>query len=65
MFACHKTPDGAERACASWLAVVGREHLAVRLALLMDRLDPSALAPGDGWPPLYASYDELAEANQT
>jgi hypothetical protein len=61
MFACHKTPDGQERACASWLAVVGQDHLAVRLAVLMDRLDPAALVPGEGWPELFTSYAEMAE----
>jgi Family of unknown function (DUF6283) len=63
MFACHKTPDGAARACASWLAVVGAEHIAVRLAVITGRLPMEALTPGEGWPVLYGSYEELAEAN--
>lgn len=33
MFACHKTPEGKEQACAGWLAVAGRDHLGVRLAV--------------------------------
>jgi hypothetical protein len=60
MFACHKTPDGLERACASWLAMVGQEHLAVRLAVLMDRLPREALMPGDDWPELFDSYEAMA-----
>jgi uncharacterized protein DUF6283 len=63
MFACHKTPDGQERACAGWLAVAGFAHLGVRLAVLTGRLDPAALAPGQGWPELYGSYQEVAAVN--
>lgn len=64
MFACHKSPDGRERACASWLAVVGADHLGVRLALALGRMPPEALSPGEDWPPLYSTYEELAEANR-
>lgn len=60
MFACHLSQDGRERACAGWLAVAGVEHIGVRLAVAMDRLDPAALAPGDGWPPLWDNYAEMA-----
>lgn len=60
MFACHKTPDGQERACAGWLAAVGIDHLGVRLAVAQGCLDPRALSPGDGWPELFGSYEEMA-----
>lgn len=60
MFACHKTPDGRERACAGWLATTGRHHLGVRLAAALGRLDPAALEPGPGWPDLFDTYDEMA-----
>lgn len=63
IFACHKTPDGGERACAGWLAVVGYDHLGVRFAIMTGRLDPAALKAGDGWPELYPSYAALAAAN--
>ena len=63
LFACHKTPDGKERTCASWLAVVGHRHLGVRLAVAAGRLTEAALEPGEGWPELFGSYEELAEAN--
>ncbi|MEU2106456.1 DUF6283 family protein [Nocardia sp. NPDC019255] len=62
MFACHKSPEGREEACAGWLAVAGVEHLGVRLAVASGRLDPAALSPGEGWPPLHESYDEMAAA---
>lgn len=63
MFACHASPEGAERACASWLAVEGRNHIGVRLALAMGHLDPAALRPGPDWPALHPSYAHLAAAN--
>lgn len=63
MFACHKTVEGRDRACAGWLAVAGVEHLGVRLAVAMGRLEASALEPGEGWPELYSSYEEMAAFN--
>lgn len=63
MFGCHKSPEGAEMACAGWLAVEGHRHVGVRLAVATGQLDPEALHPGEGWPELYASYQEMAEFN--
>jgi hypothetical protein len=64
-FGCHKGEPGTgtDLACAGWLAVAGSEHLGIRLAVIMGRLDPGDLRPGDGWPDLYGSYEELAAAN--
>lgn len=59
-FACHKSPEGREEACAGWLAVCGTEHLGVRMAVLAGRLEPEDLRPGEGWPALFGSYDEMA-----
>ncbi|MDH6284065.1 DUF6283 family protein [Prescottella agglutinans] len=61
MFACHKTREGAEQACAGWLAVAGGDHIGVRLAVIQGRLDPTTLAPGGDWPPLFDSYTEMAD----
>lgn len=61
IFACHQSKEGAEIACAGWLAVVGHRHPGVRLAVLSQRLDSNALQPGAGWPPLHASYPEVLE----
>jgi hypothetical protein len=60
MFACHKSPEGREEACAGWLAVCGIEHLGVRMAVLAGRLDPEHLRPAEDWPELYDSYDQMA-----
>ena len=60
LFACHKTTEGREQACAGWLAVAGRDHLGVRLAVATNRLPAEALDPGDGWPALFDSYIEMA-----
>ncbi len=62
IFACHHTSDGAEVACAGWLAVCGHFHLGVRFAFLSGRLDPAKVGPLPGWPPLFDSYDEMAAA---
>lgn len=60
IFACHKSPKGREEACAGFLAVEGASNLAVRLAVAQQRLSGEALRPGEGWPPLFASYEEMA-----
>jgi hypothetical protein len=59
-FACHKSPEGADEVCAGWLAACGIEHLGVRMAVLTGRLEPEHLRPGEGWPELFATYDEMA-----
>lgn len=61
MFACHKSAEGKEIACAGWLAVCGYWHLGIRVALAHGRIDPSALVPKEDWPELYDTYDEVAE----
>lgn len=60
LFACHKTPDGAERACAGWLAVEGHAHPAVRLAVVTGGLPVCALTPGQDWPELHPSFAATA-----
>lgn len=63
MFACHHTADGAQVACAGWLAVCGHYHLGVRFAVADGRLDPAAVyGDRDGWPDLFDDYDEMAAA---
>lgn len=60
MFACHKTAEGQEQACAGWLATVGIEHIGVRYAVVTGRIPGSALHPGDNWPELFDNYAEMA-----
>lgn len=60
LFACHKSPEGREEACAGWLAVAGVEHIGVRLAVARHQLPASALSPGEDWPELFGSYAEMA-----
>jgi hypothetical protein len=64
MFACHKTAEAKEIACAGWLAVAGWEHLGVRLAVITARLPRDALNPGDDWPDLFGSYEGRPSAEQ-
>lgn len=62
VFACHHTQDGAEVACAGWLAVCGHLHLGMRFAFATGRLNPAKVGPLPGWPELFGSYDEMAAA---
>lgn len=59
MFACHQSRVGEEIVCAGWLAVHGRESIAVRIAVLEGRVPVQALDPGEDWPPLYADFDAM------
>lgn len=56
LFACHKTPEGEERACAGWLAREGANHPTVRLAVLLGDVPACALDPGEGWPDLHPDF---------
>lgn len=56
VFACHESRVGEEIACAGWLATAGNAHPGIRLAVMQGRLDPEALAPAPGWPPLHPTY---------
>lgn len=58
LFACHKTAEGGERACAGWLAVEGSGHVTVRLAVVTGALPADALAPGPDWPPLFDTLEQ-------
>jgi len=62
MFACHKSAEGREEACAGWLAAVGYEHIGVRIALTRGDLPVAAMEPGEGWPELFGTYEEMADA---
>lgn len=58
-FACHQSREGAEIPCAGWLAVVGRAHPNVRIAVMEGRLDAKTLdLPPDG-PTLHSTYGEV------
>ncbi|MFD4908992.1 DUF6283 family protein [Kitasatospora purpeofusca] len=67
LFACHSgDPDDLRNAdtdvaCAGWLAsgAATAGNLRVRLAVAAGRLPAECLTPREGWPELYASYDEM------
>lgn len=65
MFACHMTAEGREKPCAGWLAVAGRQHLGVRLAVAVGAIPGRLLDPGDDWPALFGSYEEMATRQGT
>lgn len=60
LFACHRSPEGDELACAGWLAAVGYNSLHVRLLVSYGKIPAEALNPGDDWPELFLDYDEMA-----
>ncbi|WP_100112514.1 DUF6283 family protein [Streptomyces alboflavus] len=63
--ACHRDQPGTTHAwrwCAGFLAVVGEQHLGVRLALAMDALPPQAVNPPADWPDMYPDLDALLTA---
>lgn len=64
LFACHKSPEGGERACAGWLAVEGANHPLVRLAVVTGSLPERALVPGEGWPDLHESFVATRDHDQ-
>lgn len=61
LFACHKSPEEAERACAGWLAQEGVAHPVVRMAVLTGDLPSCSLTPGEDWPELHATFYETME----
>ncbi|WP_408580788.1 DUF6283 family protein [Burkholderia cepacia] len=61
VFACHQSKIDDEFACAGWLAKVGHRHPEIRLAVTRGQLEPSALAPGNGWPALHDNYADVLE----
>lgn len=67
-FGCHSSAPGtgakAPLTCAGFLAVAGHENIGVRLSVLNGTIASEALSPGEGWPELYDSYDDMAEANR-
>lgn len=64
MFGCHKGEPGtnADLACAGWLARFGGNHVNVRLAIAFGRLPVEALTPGEGWPELHETWDDVVAA---
>lgn len=58
-FACHKTPEGKERACAGFLLVQGADSNRVRLCMGPDWNLGMVTASG----PLYGSFRKMALAN--
>lgn len=59
IFACHLSKVDKEIPCAGWLVAHGWDSIAVRLRLLTRKLDPAAMYPGEDWPELHATYDEM------
>lgn len=61
MFGCHESGTEKPATCAGFLLRGADHNLAVRLAFLRGRIDPSHLS--DGGRDLHASYASMATAN--
>jgi hypothetical protein len=61
VFACHKSRDGGEFPCAGYLAAVGRSSLRVRMLAAYGLIPAEALDPGEDWPALFETYEEMME----
>ncbi len=60
MFACHKSSEGQEKACAGMLLVEGPNLNSVRLAVALGKIDPHEVTAAG---PLYENFREMAKAN--
>ncbi len=60
VFACHKSLEGKEQACAGYLLVAGMNNWSVRLAAIRGRLDLAEISASG---PLYDSYADMLAAN--
>lgn len=64
VFICHKSHAGQpRRICAGWLATVGVQHLGMRLAVALNQLDGTRLAPEPGWPELFADHHQMVTSH--
>lgn len=61
IFACHQSREGEEFACAGWLARYGYDSIAVRLMVMGGKIDAEALQPGEGWPELHETFEDVIE----
>lgn len=59
MFGCHTSPTDPPALCAGWLAIVGRAHLTIRVAILWGYLPEKVLQAGPHWPELFTTYEEM------
>ena len=59
MFACHQSKEGTEVVCAGWQAVYGHYHLGARIAASVGTISPDGFAPGEDWPELHTSFDQV------
>lgn len=61
IFACHKSKEGKDAACAGFLLRGADHNMSVRLAMMQGRYDPESVT--DGGHDLYDSYADMALAN--
>lgn len=60
-FACHQSREDEEVVCAGWLARYGWDNIGVRIGLLTGQYEPEMLSPGDDWPELHETFQQVIE----
>lgn len=61
VFACHQSRKDEEIVCAGWLARYGWDSISVRLGLMDGKYAPEMLEPGEDWPELHETFEEVIE----
>lgn len=60
-FACHQSQAGKEVVCAGWLARYGWDNVGVRIGLITGKYTPDQLQPGDDWPEIHETFEDVIE----
>lgn len=61
IMACHQSREGNSFPCAGWLVKHGQDSIAIRINVMTERLPPEALTPGEDWPELHETYEEVLD----
>lgn len=61
LFACHQSKPEEEVVCSGWLARYGWDSIGVRMGLMTGKYTPEMLAPGEDWPELHETYEQVIE----
>lgn len=59
IFACHQSRIGEEIVCAGWLARYGWDSIPIRLRMVRGEMGPEGLDPGEDWPELHKTFEEM------
>lgn len=60
-FACHQSRPEQEVVCAGWLVRYGWDNIGVRIGLITGKYTPEMLEPGEDWPELHETFEEVIQ----